>query len=45
MVKMEMEAEKNQNGAEQRVKQLKWVKKRADQQYYSHAHHRPPKQQ
>ena len=45
MVKMEMETQTDQNGAEQRVKQLKRVKQRVDRQYYSHAHHWPPKQQ
>ena len=45
MVKMEMETQTDQNGAEQRVKQLKRVKQRVDRQHYSHAHHRPPKQQ
>ena len=45
MATMEMETETNRN-AEQRVKQLKHVKQRADQQHYSHAHHhRSPQQQ
>ena len=47
MVKIEMETktETDQNGAKQRVKRLKRVKQRANQQHYSHAHHWPPQQQ
>ena len=45
MVKMEMETQTDQNGAAQRVKQLKRVNQRANQQHYSYAHHRPPQQQ
>ena len=45
MVKMEMETQTDQNGAEQRVKQLKRVKQSVDRQHYSHVHHWPPKQQ
>ena len=33
------------NGAEQRVKKLKRVKQRVNQQYYPHVHHWPPQQQ
>ena len=44
MVKMEMETQTNRN-AEQRVKQLKRVKRRANQHHYSYAHHWPPQQQ
>ena len=39
MVAMETEMNTDQNGAKQRVK------KRVDQQHYSHAHHWPPQQQ
>ena len=45
MVKIEMETQTDQNGAEQRVKQLKRVKQRVDRQHYSHVHHWPPQQQ
>ena len=44
MVKMETETKRNRN-AEQRVKQLKHIKQRANQQHYSHVHHWPPQQQ
>ena len=44
MVKMETKTKTNRN-AEQRVKQMKRVKQRANQQHYSHAHHWPPQQQ
>ena len=40
-----METKTNHNGAEQRVKQKKRAKQCAYPQRYSHAHHRPPKQQ
>jgi len=38
MVKIEIETQKDQNGVEQRVKQLKRVKQRVDRQHYSHVH-------
>ena len=38
MMKMEMETD--QKCAEQRVKQLKHVKQRTNQQHYSHVHHK-----
>ena len=41
---MEAETKTDQNDAEQRVKQLKRVKQRANQQHYSYAHHRAPQQ-
>ena len=47
LVKMEMEIETEilKNCDEQRVKQLKRVKQRGNQQHYSHVHHWPPQQQ
>ena len=43
--KTESKTKTDQNGAKQRVKQLKRVKQRANQHHYSYAHHWPPQQQ
>ena len=45
MVRMEMETQTDQNGAEQRVKKLKRVKQRVNRQHYSHEHYWPQQQQ